>query len=59
MPAVYSLECIAQAGAFLLLNTAEDPLQKNAFISAIDGARFRVRVSGDQLKIEVTIEKEN
>ena len=58
MPAVYSLECIAQAGAFLLLNTIEDPLQKNAFISAIDGARFRVPVvPGDQLKIEVTIEK--
>ena len=55
---LYYLECIAQAGAFLLLNTIEDPLQKNAFISAIDGARFRVPVvPGDQLKIEVTIEK--
>ena len=32
MPAVFSLECIAQAGAFLLLNTLEEPLKKNAFI---------------------------
>ena len=58
MPAVYSLECIAQAGAFLLLNTLEEPLKKNAFISAIDKARFRQPVlPGDQLRIEVTIAK--
>ena len=58
MPAVYSLECIAQAGAFLLLNTLEEPLKKNAFISAIDEARFRQPVlQGDQLRIEVTIAK--
>ena len=58
MPAVFSLECIAQAGAFLLLNTLEDPLKKNAFISAIDGARFRKPVvPGDQLRIEVVIAK--
>ena len=56
MPAVFSLECIAQAGAFLLLNTLEDPLKKNAFISAIDGARFRKPVvPGDQMRIEVVI----
>ena len=58
LPAVFSLECIAQAGAFLLLNTLEDPLKKNAFISAIDGARFRKPVvPGDQLRIEVVIAK--
>ena len=58
MPAVYSLECIAQAGAFLLLNTLEEPLKKNAFISAIDKARFRQPVlPGDQLRIEVAIAK--
>ena len=58
MPAVFSLECIAQAGAFLLLNTLEEPLKKNAFISAIDEARFRQPVlPGDQLRIEVTIAK--
>ena len=58
MPAVYSLECIAQAGAFLLLNTLEEPLKKNAFISAIDEARFREPVlPGDQLRIEVIIAK--
>ena len=58
MPAVYSLECIAQAGAFLLLNTLEEPLKKNAFISAIDEARFRQPVlPGDQLRIEVIIAK--
>ena len=58
MPAVFSLECIAQAGAFLLLNTLEEPLKKNAFISAIDEARFRQPVlPGDQLRIEVIIAK--
>ena len=58
MPAVFSLECIAKAGAFLLLNTLEDPLKKNAFISAIDGARFRKPVvPGDQMRIEVVIAK--
>ena len=58
MPAVFSLECIAQAGAFLLLNTLEEPLKKNAFISAIDKARFRQPVlPGDQLRIDVTIMK--
>ena len=58
MPAVYSLECIAQAGAFLLLNTLDEPLKKNAFISAIDKARFRQPVlPGDQLRIEVIIAK--
>ena len=58
MPAVFSLECIAQAGAFLLLNTLEDPLMKNAFISAVDGARFRKPVvPGDQMRIEVVIAK--
>ena len=58
MPAVYSLECIAQAGAFLLLNTLEEPLKKNAFISAIDEARFRQPVlPGDQLRIEGIIAK--
>ena len=58
MPAVFSLECIAQAGAFLLLNTLEDPLKKNAFISAIDGVRFRKPVvPGDQMRIEVVIAK--
>ena len=58
MPAVYSLECIAQAGAFLLLKTLDEPLKKNAFISAIDKARFRQPVlPGDQLRIEVIIAK--
>ena len=58
MPAVFSLECIAQAGAFLLLHTLEEPLKKNAFISAIDEARFRQPVlPGDQLRIEVIIAK--
>ena len=58
MPAVYLLECIAQTGAFLLLNTLDDPLKKNAFISGVDGARFRQPVfPGDQLKIDVIIAK--
>jgi len=58
MPAVFSLECIAQAGAFLLLNTLEEPLKKNAFITSVDKARFRKPViPGDQLRIEVIIQK--
>ena len=52
------LGVLHQAGAFLLLNTLEEPLKKNAFISAIDEARFRQPVlPGDQLRIEVSIAK--
>jgi len=58
LPGVYIIEFIAQTGAFLLLNTLENPLEKNAFISAVDGLRFRKTIiPGDQVKIEVTIAK--
>ena len=56
LPGVYIIEFIAQTGAFLLLKTLDNPLEKNAFISAVDGLRFRrTIVPGDQVRIEVTI----
>ena len=58
LPGVYIIEFIAQTGAFLLLNTLENPLEKNAFISTVDGLRFRKTIiPGDQVRIEVTIAK--
>ena len=56
LPGVYIIEFIAKTGAFLLLKTLDNPLEKNAFISAVDGLRFRrTIVPGDQVRIEVTI----
>ena len=58
LPGVYIIEFIAQTGAFLLLNTLDNPLEKNAFISAVDNLRFRRPIiPGDQVRIEVTIAK--
>ena len=59
LPGVYIIEFIAQTGAFLLLKTLDNPLEKNAFISAVDGLRFRrTIVPGDQVRIEVTIARQ-
>jgi len=41
MPGVLILESMAQAGAFLVLNSVEDPLSKNMFFSAVEKAKFR------------------
>ena len=58
LPGVYVIEFIAQTGAFLLLKTLDNPLEKNAFISSVDGLRFRrTIIPGDQVRIEVTIAK--
>lgn len=58
MPGVLILESMAQAGAFLVLNSVEDPMSKNMFFSAITQSKFRVPViPGDQLRIEMKLMK--
>ena len=41
MPGVISLEIMAQAGSFLMLNQVEDPLSKNMFFTSVEKARFK------------------
>jgi len=56
MPGVLILEAIAQAGALLMLNEAEDPSSSIPLFAGIDKARFRRPVvPGDQLRIEVSV----
>ena len=58
MPGVMIVESMAQAGAFLILNSMDDPSKKNMFITGIEKARFRVPViPGDQLRIEMELNK--
>ncbi|RMF08302.1 MAG: bifunctional UDP-3-O-[3-hydroxymyristoyl] N-acetylglucosamine deacetylase/3-hydroxyacyl-ACP dehydratase [Candidatus Neomarinimicrobiota bacterium] len=58
MPGVLILEAMAQAGAFLVLNSVEDPLTKNMFFSAVLEAKFRRPViPGDQLRLEMVLER--
>lgn len=58
MPGVLILEAMAQAGAFLVLNSVQDPLKKNMFFSAVDSSKFRIPViPGDQLRIEMELVK--
>ena len=58
MPAVLILESMAQAGAFLVLNTVPDPLQKNMLFSAISDSKFRIPITpGDQVKIKMQLIK--
>ncbi len=58
MPGVLILEAMAQAGAFLVLNSVEDPLTKNMLFSAVQDAKFRMPViPGDQLRLELVLEK--
>ena len=58
MPAVLILESMAQAGAFLVLNTVPDPLQKNMLFSAISDSKFRIPIiPGDQVKIKMQLIK--
>jgi UDP-3-O-[3-hydroxymyristoyl] N-acetylglucosamine deacetylase/3-hydroxyacyl-[acyl-carrier-protein] dehydratase len=58
MPGVLILEAMAQAGAFLVLHSVDDPLKKNMFFSAIEKTRFRVPViPGDQLRLEMRLVK--
>jgi beta-hydroxyacyl-ACP dehydratase FabZ len=58
MPGVLILESMAQAGAFLVLNSVENPLSKNMFFSAVEKAKFRKPIiPGDQVKIEMELLK--
>ena len=58
MPGVISLEIMAQAGSFLMLNQVEDPLSKNMLFTSVEKARFKKPiVPGDQLRIEVDLLK--
>lgn len=58
MPGVLILEAMAQAGAFLVLNTVENPMTKNMFFSAVEKARFRVPViPGDQIRLDMKLVK--
>ena len=56
MPGVLQIECMAQAGAVLLLNSLENPESKIAYFMTIDKVRFRKPVvPGDQLMLDVTL----
>ena len=58
MPAVLILESMAQAGAFLVLNTVPDPLQKNMLFSAVSDSKFRIPITpGDQVEIKMELVK--
>ena len=58
MPAILILESMAQAGAFLVLNTISDPLQKNMLFSTISDSKFRIPIiPGDQVEIKMQLIK--
>lgn len=56
MPAVMTIEAMAQAGGALLLTEVPDRENKLMVFTGIDQAKFRRQiVPGDQLRIEVTV----
>ena len=56
MPAVMTVEAMAQAGGALLLTEIPDRENKLMVFTGIDEAKFRKQVvPGDQLRIEVTV----
>ena len=58
MPGVLILEGMAQAGAFLLLHTTENPESAFMYLGGIEKARFRKPVlPGDQLRFELRLLK--
>ena len=58
MPAVLILESMAQAGAFLVLNTVPDPLLKNMLFTSISDSKFRIPIiPGDQVKLKMQLIK--
>jgi len=58
MPAVLILESMAQAGAFLVLNSVPEPLKKNMLFSSITNSKFRAPiVPGDQVKVNMKLAK--
>jgi len=58
MPGVLVLEAMCQAGCFLVLNSVDNPMQKNMFFSSLSDSRFRHPIiPGDQLRLEMVLEK--
>ena len=58
VPGVLSLEIMAQAGSFLMLNQVEDPLSKNLYFTTVEKAKFKKPiVPGEQLEIKVDLIK--
>lgn len=56
MPGVLVLEAMAQAGAFLVLNSVKDPMKKIMYFSAVNSSKFRHPIiPGDQLRLEMTL----
>ena len=58
MPGVLILEAMAQAGAFLVLNMVDNPLEKNMFFTGVSDSKFTAPVTpGDQLRLEMKLAK--
>lgn len=58
MPGVLVLEAMCQAGCFLVLNSVDDPMQKNMFFSSLSDSRFRHPIiPGDQVRLEMILVK--
>ena len=56
MPGVLIVEALAQAGAFMMLKSCENPASKVPLFAGIDRARFRRQVvPGDQLRLELRV----
>lgn len=58
MPGVLVLEAMAQAGAFLVLNSVDEPMKKTMFFSAVNSSKFRHPIiPGDQLRLEMKLDR--
>ena len=58
MPGVLVLEAMCQAGCFLVLNSVDNPMEKNMFFSSLSDSRVRHPIiPGDQLRLEMVLEK--
>ena len=58
MRGVLVLEAMCQAGCFLVLNSVDNPMEKNMFFSSLSDSRFRHPIiPGDQLRLEMVLEK--
>lgn len=59
MPGVLILEALAQAGAFFVMKSLDEPVEDNLFLfTGLDKVKFRKPVvPGDQLILDVVFEK--
>ena len=58
MPGVLVLEAMCQAGCFLVLNSVDNPMEKNMFFSSLSDSRFRHPIiPGDQVRLEMVLAK--